>query len=167
VLLVVACGGLQPVDPAQALRTAAHRSELKTVNALCSQGHRQLRGLRPGIGQRGCSPAQRSDTIYKIRQGDADPLQVVTEGAVHPPAVFPSRSPQDAAAVPNLARLFDPTKGLPADLPAATPNTSGGKSRRRRLPRWRRLRTGAGGMLSELPSSGDGRNHLDLRIRTI
>jgi hypothetical protein len=125
-LLVVGCGGLQPVDPAQALRDGgASFASLKTVNA--SLKFTKGTVSFEGYGLVSASAAVRlpndSDTIYKIRQGDVQiSLQVVITGGrvyIHPPfSGFTELAGVDATAVPNLAKLFDPTKGLPAVIPA-------------------------------------------------
>ncbi len=64
-----------------------------------------------------------SDTMYKVRQGDIQVgFEVVTlQGHVYfkPPLLrFTELTPQQAAEIPDLARLFDPVHGLPAVIPA-------------------------------------------------
>jgi hypothetical protein len=126
VLLVAACGGLQPVDPAQALRDGgASMTSLKTVTATLKFTNGTI--SFGGYGLVSATAAVRlpgdSDTVYKVRQGDVQiSLQVVIAGGhvfIHPPfSNFTELSGADAALVPNLAKLFDPTKGLPSVIPA-------------------------------------------------
>ena len=124
--LVVACGGLQPVDPAQALRDGgASFASLKTVNASLkfTKGTVSFEGYGLVSASAAIRLPNDSDTIYKIRQGDVQiSLQVVITGGrvyIHPPfSGFTELIGADAAAVPNLAKLFDPAKGLPAVIPA-------------------------------------------------
>jgi hypothetical protein len=126
VLVVSACGGLQPVDPAQALRDGgAAFASLKTVNANLkfTKGTVSFEGYGLVSGTAAVRLPNDSDTVYKIRQGDVQiSLQVVIAGGhvyIHPPfSGFTELLGVDASVVPNLAKLFDPTKGLPAVIPA-------------------------------------------------
>jgi hypothetical protein len=64
-----------------------------------------------------------SDTTYTVKQGDlAISLEVVIVGGhvyLHLPfSTYQELQGAQAAAVPDLAKLFDPTTGLPAIIPA-------------------------------------------------
>jgi len=127
VILVVACGGSQaPVDPARTLRDAASamaklstlKANLKfTKGAISFQGF-TLVGARASVRL----PAD-SDTIYTVKQQDlAISLEVVIAGGhvyLHLPfSTYQEMQGSQAAAIPDLAKLFDPTTGLPAIIPA-------------------------------------------------
>jgi hypothetical protein len=126
-ILVVACGGSQaPVDPAHTLRDAASamaklstvKANLKfTKGAISFQGF-TLVGARASVRL----PAD-SDTIYTVKQQDlAISLEVVIAGGhvyLHLPfSTYQEMQGSQAAAIPDLAKLFDPTTGLPAIIPA-------------------------------------------------
>jgi len=126
-ILVVACGGSQaPVDPARTLRDAASamaklntvKANLKfTKGAISFQGF-TLVGARASVRL----PAD-SDTIYTVKQQDlAISLEVVIAGGhvyLHLPfSTYQEMQGSQAAAIPDLARFFDPTTGLPAIIPA-------------------------------------------------
>ena len=126
-ILVVACGGSQaPVDPARTLRDAASamaklntvKANLKfTKGAISFQGF-TLVGARASVRL----PAD-SDTIYTVKQQDlAISLEVVIAGGhvyLHLPfSTYQEMQGSQAAAIPDLAKLFDPTTGLPAIIPA-------------------------------------------------
>ncbi len=132
-ILVAACGGSQaPVDPARTLRDAASamaklntvKANLKfTKGAISFQGF-TLVGARASVRL----PAD-SDTIYTVKQQDlAISLEVVIAGGhvyLHLPfSTYQEMQGSQAAAIPDLAKLFDPTTGLPAIIPAGR-NLSG------------------------------------------
>jgi hypothetical protein len=166
-LLATACGGLQPVDPAQALRDGgASIASLKTVtaNLKFTKGTVSFEGYGLVSATAAVRLPNDSDTVYKIRQGDVQiSLQVVIAGGrvfIHPPfSGFTELMGADAAVVPNLAKLFDPTKGLPAVIPAGrNPKYLGAE----KVGDVDCHKVGAtyspdqiGGMLSQLSSSGD------------
>jgi hypothetical protein len=127
VMLVAACGGSQaPVDPARTLRDAAAamaklntvKADLKfTKGAITFQGF-TLAGAKTSVHLPGDS-----DTIYTVKQGDiAISLEVVIAGGhvyLHLPfSTYQEMQGSQAAAIPDLAKLFDPTTGLPAIIPA-------------------------------------------------
>ncbi len=127
VILVVACGGSQaPVDPARTLRDAASamaklstlKANLKfTKGAISFQGF-TLVGAKASVRLPGDS-----DTIYTVKQQDlAISLEVVIAGGhvyLHLPfSTYQEMQGSQAAAIPDLAKLFDPTTGLPAIIPA-------------------------------------------------
>jgi hypothetical protein len=127
VMLLAACGGSQaPVDPARTLRDAATamaklstvKADLKfTKGAITFQGF-TLFGAKTSVRLPGDS-----DTIYTVKQGDlAISLEVVIAGGhvyLHLPfSTYQEMLGSQAAAIPDLAKLFDPTTGLPAIIPA-------------------------------------------------
>jgi hypothetical protein len=128
VMLMAACGGggQQPVDPARTLRVAADamaklntlKADLKfTKGAISFQGF-TLVGAKTSVRLPGDS-----DTIYTVKQGDlAISLEVVIAGGhvyLHLPfSTYQELQGSQAAAIPDLAKLFDPTTGLPAIIPA-------------------------------------------------
>jgi hypothetical protein len=126
-MLLAACGGSQaPVDPARTLRDAAAamaklstvKADLKfTKGAITFQGF-TLFGAKTSVRLPGDS-----DTIYTVKQGDlAFSLEVVIAGGhvyLHLPfSTYQEMLGSQAAAIPDLAKLFDPTTGLPAIIPA-------------------------------------------------
>jgi hypothetical protein len=125
--LVAACGGSQPaVDPARTLRDAAAamaklntvKADLKfTKGAISFQGF-TLVGAKTSVRLPGDS-----DTIYTVKQQDlAISLEVVIAGGhvyLHLPfSTYQELQGSQAAAIPDLAKLFDPATGLPAIIPA-------------------------------------------------
>jgi LppX_LprAFG lipoprotein len=127
VMLLAACGGSQPpVDPARTLRDAAAamaklntvKADLKfTKGAISFQGF-TLVGAKTSVRLPGDS-----DTIYTVKQQDlAISLEVVIAGGhvyLHLPfSNYQEMQGSQAAAIPDLAKLFDPTTGLPAIIPA-------------------------------------------------
>ena len=126
-ILVVACGGSQaPVDPARTLRDAASamaklntvKANLKFTKGAISFQSFTLVGARASVRL----PAD-SDTIYTVKQQDlAISLEVVIAGGhvyLHLPfSTYQEMQGSQAAAIPDLAKLFDPTTGLPAIIPA-------------------------------------------------
>jgi outer membrane lipoprotein-sorting protein len=127
VMLVAACGGSQaPVDPARTLRDAATamaklstvKADLKfTKGAITFQGF-TLIGAKTSVRLPGDS-----DTIYTVKQQDlAISLEVVIAGGhvyLHLPfSTYQEMQGSQAAAIPDLAKLFDPATGLPAIIPA-------------------------------------------------
>jgi LppX_LprAFG lipoprotein len=127
VMLLAACGGSQQqVDPARTLRDAAAamaklstlKADLKfTKGAISFQGF-TLVGAKTSVHLPGDS-----DTIYTVKQQDlAISLEVVIAGGhvyLHLPfSTYQEMQGSQAAAIPDLAKLFDPTTGLPAIIPA-------------------------------------------------
>ena len=125
--LLAACGGSQaPIDPARTLRDAAAamaklttvKADLKfTKGAITFQGF-TLAGAKASVRLPGDS-----DTIYTVKQQDlAIAIEVViADGHVYlhvPFSAYQELQGTEAAAVPDLAKLFDPTTGLPAIIPA-------------------------------------------------
>src|SRR6202162_1829409 len=125
--LIAGCGGSQPaVDPALTLRDAAAamaklntvKADLKfTKGAISFQGF-TLVGAKTSVRLPGDS-----DTIYTVKQQDlAISLEVVIAGGhvyLHLPfSNYQEMQGSQAAAIPDLAKLFDPATGLPAIIPA-------------------------------------------------
>lgn len=126
-LLVAACGGSQQaVDPAQALRdAAAAMAKLNTVKAdlKFTKGAISFQGFTLVSAKTSVRLPGDSDTIYTVKQQDlAISLEVVIAGGhvyLHLPfSTYQELQGSQAAAIPDLAKLFDPTTGLPAIIPA-------------------------------------------------
>ncbi|HZK73869.1 MAG TPA: LppX_LprAFG lipoprotein [Clostridia bacterium] len=123
---VSACGGLQPVDPTQALREGgAAMASLKTVSATLkfTKGSISFQGYVLVEATATVRLPSDSDTIYKVKYQDLlIGLEVViTDGHVYvrPPfSAFTEVTGKNAAAIPDVARLFDLKTGLPALIPA-------------------------------------------------
>jgi hypothetical protein len=124
-LALTTCGGLQPVDPAQALRDGgAAMAKLTSVNAelkftkgkISFQGY-ELVGAKAAVRL----PAD-SDTTYTVRYQDLlIGLEVVIFGGhvyLRPPlSSFTEVTGKNASAIPDLAKLFNLNNGLPAVIP--------------------------------------------------
>jgi hypothetical protein len=126
VLLVAACGGSQaPVDPARTLRDAASAmAKLSTVKAdlTFTKGAISFQGFTLVGAKATVRLPGDSDTIYTVREQDlAISLEVViAAGHVYlhlPFSTYQEMQGSQAAAIPDLAKLFDPTTGLPAIIP--------------------------------------------------
>jgi hypothetical protein len=125
--LIAGCGGSQPqVDPAQTLRDAgAAMAKLKTVSATLSftKGSISFQGFTLARAKTSVRLPGDSDTTYTVKQQDLSiSLEVVISGGhvyLHLPfAAFQELTGTQAAAIPDLAKLFDPATGLPAIIPA-------------------------------------------------
>jgi hypothetical protein len=122
---VMACGGLQPEDPALALRQgAAATASLKSVNATMTvtKGTISFQGFALVSASAKLRLPDDSDTTYTVKDKDIQiGLEVVIFGGhtylKAPFLAFTEVSQQQAAEIPDLARLFDPTNGLPAVIP--------------------------------------------------
>jgi hypothetical protein len=124
---LAACGGgLQPVDPGQALRdAAAAMSKLKTVSANLqfSAGPVSFQGFRLAGAKASVRLPGDSDTTYTVKRQDlAFSIEVViTSGHVYllvPFSPLSELTAAQAAAIPDVAKLFDLSTGLPAVIPA-------------------------------------------------
>ena len=125
--VLAACGGggLQPEDPALALRQGgAATATLKTVTATMkvTKGTISFQGFALVAATAAIRMPDQSDTTYTVRQQDVQlRLQVVILGAhvyLKPPLLrFSELTPQQAASIPNLAKLFDPATGLATVIP--------------------------------------------------
>jgi len=127
-LLVAACGGGNPpaVDPARTLHdAAAAMAKLNTVSAdlKFTKGAISFQGFTLVRAKTAVRLPADSDTTYTVKQQDlAIGLEVVITGGhvyLHVPfSSFQELQGSAAAAIPDLAKLFDPTTGLPAIIPA-------------------------------------------------
>ena len=123
---VTSCGGLQAEDPAQILREAgAAMAKLHTVNATLkfTKGTVSFQGYVLTSATAAVRLPSDSDTVYKVKYQDLlIGLEVVITGGhvfLRPPfSGFTEVTGTTAAEVPDLARLFDATTGLPAMIPA-------------------------------------------------
>lgn len=127
VALLSACGGSQqPVDPAATLRdAAAAMAKLTTVKAdlKFTKGAITFQGFTLFSAKTSVRLPGDSDTIYTVKQQDlAISLEVVIAGGhvyLHLPfSTYQEMTGSQAAAIPDLAKLFDPATGLPAIIPA-------------------------------------------------
>ncbi len=126
-ILVAACGGsAQPVDPARTLHDAATAmARLATVSAdlKFTKGAISFQGFTLVSAKTSVRLPGDSDTTYTVKQQDlAISLEVVIAGGhvyLHLPfSTYQEMQGSQAAAIPDLAKLFDPTTGLPAIIPA-------------------------------------------------
>jgi hypothetical protein len=128
-LALSACGGgpqQQAVDPTQALRDgAAAMAKLSTVTATLkfTRGAVTFQGFTLAGAKTAVRLPGDSDTTYTVKQQDLSlSIEVVITGGrvfVHVPfSTFQEVTGPDAAAIPDLAKLFDPSTGLPAVIPA-------------------------------------------------
>ena len=124
--LIAACGGLQPEDPALALKQGgAALASLHTVTAALkvTRGTITFQGFALVSATAAVRLPDASDTNYRVRDKDLQiGLEVVIVGGrvfLKPPLVkFEELTPQQGADIPNLAKMFDRTTGLPAVIPA-------------------------------------------------
>jgi len=124
--LLASCGGLQPEDPVQALREGgAAMAKLKTVssNLKFTKGAVSFRGFALVSAKAAVRLPSDSDTTYTVRQQDVQiALEVIIAGGhiyLHLPfSGYNELTGKDAADIPDLAKLFDATSGLPAIIPA-------------------------------------------------
>jgi lipoprotein LprG len=125
--LLASCAGNQPaVDPGQTLRdAAAAMSKLTTVSAKLTftKGAITFQGFTLVGAKTSVRLPADSDTTYTVKQQDLSiSLEVIIAGGhvyLHVPfSTYQELTGADAAAIPDLAKLFDPAKGLPAVIPA-------------------------------------------------
>jgi hypothetical protein len=125
IALVAACG-LQSEDPALALRQGGQATaSLKTVTATVkvTKGTITFQGFALVSATAAVRLPDASDTTYTVRDKDVQiGFEVVILGGhtfFKPPFLrFTELTPNQAAQIPDLAKLFDPTKGLAAVIPA-------------------------------------------------
>lgn len=123
--LLTACGSLQPEDPGLVLRQGGEATaHLKTVVATLkvTKGAISFQGFSLASATASIKLPDESDTLYLVRDKDVQfGLEVVILSGhvfLKPPLLrFTELSPQDATAIPDLAKLFDPTHGLAAVIP--------------------------------------------------
>jgi hypothetical protein len=126
VVLLAACGGLQPEDPAQALREGgAAMAKLKTVSATLTFTKGTVTFQTFSLVKAAASlrlPTD-SDTIYTVRKQDVQfALEVIITGGhvyLRPPfSSYTELTGAEAGVIPDLAKLFGAEGGLPAIIPA-------------------------------------------------
>ncbi|TAN31519.1 LppX_LprAFG lipoprotein [bacterium] len=126
-LMLASCGGgLQPVDPATALRQGAGAmAELKTVKAdlLFTRSAISFQGFTLVHAKASVRLPGDSDTVYTVRQQDLSiGIEVVISGGHSylklPFSTFQEVTGAGANAIPDVAKLFDSATGLPAVIPA-------------------------------------------------
>jgi len=124
-LLLSACGGGEQVDAAKVLRDgAAAMSQLKTVSATLklTKGTVSLQGFTLVSARTSVRLPADSDTIYTVKQqGVTIGLEVVIAGGhvyLHVPfSNLQEVTGPEAAAFPDMAKLFDSSTGLPVMIP--------------------------------------------------
>lgn len=120
------CGGLQAEDPGKALREAgAAMAKLNTVSATLkfTKGAISFQSYVLDSATAAVRLPADSDTTYKVKYQDfLIGLEVVITGGhvfLRPPlSGFTEVTGKAAAEVPDLAKLFNATTGLPAMIPA-------------------------------------------------
>jgi hypothetical protein len=124
--LLVACEASPPqVDAAQTLRAAgAAMAKVKTVTATLTftKGAITFQGFTLVSARTSVRLPADSDSFYTVKRQDISiSLEVLIYGGhvyVHLPfSTFQEFTGSEAASMPDLAKLFDPTKGLPAVIP--------------------------------------------------
>jgi len=134
VLLAAACQGASPPpNPAAELRqSAAAMGSVQTVSADVKFGGGLLyQGFTLDSASSKIKLPSASDTVIKVKQQDfLVDLEVITvDGHVYfkaPFSKYQEISAAEAAALPDLAALFDPAKGLPGVMAAGrSPQASG------------------------------------------
>lgn len=124
-LLIAACGGLQPEDPGLALKQGgAATAQLKSVTATLkfTKGTISFQGFTLVKAKAVVRLPGDSDTTYTVRQQDLQiGLEVVISGGrvyLHLPfSPFSEVTGKAASEIPDVAKLFDATTGLPAVIP--------------------------------------------------
>ena len=129
-LVVAACGGNQApaVDAAKALRDgAAAMARLTTATATVklAKGTITLQGFTLVSARTSVRLPAESDTVYTVKEQDVSfAIEVVITGGhvyLHVPfSPFQELTATQAAALPDMARLFDPATGLPGIIPAGS-----------------------------------------------
>jgi hypothetical protein len=127
-LALVACSTQPSGDATKILRdSGAAMAQIHTANAALkvTKGTLSVQGFALTSAATAVRLPADSDTTYKVKEQDVTfSFQVViTAGHVYVRLPFqPMREAPaaDAAAFPNMARLFDPTTGLPALIPSGT-----------------------------------------------
>jgi hypothetical protein len=125
-VLIAACGGLQPEDPALALKQGgAALGSLHTVTASLkvTKGTITFQGFALVSATAAVRLPDASDTNYLVRDKDLQiGFEVVILGGhvyLKPPLLkFEELTPDQAAQIPDLGKMFDSVTGLPAVIPA-------------------------------------------------
>lgn len=129
IAVVVACSGQQPAgDPAKILRdSAAAMAKVQSATATLkvTKGTLSIQGFELTNAKTSVRMPSDSDTVYTVKQQDISfALQVVIANGrvfVHIPfSDFREVTGPEASAFPNMAKLFDPSTGLPAVIPTGT-----------------------------------------------
>ena len=142
ITLLAACSSSPTIDAAKVLRDgAAAMSQAKTVSASLkiAKGTISLQGFALVSAKTAVRLPADSDTTYTVKQQDISfSLEVVITGGhtyLHLPLTpLQEASATEAAVFPDMAKLFDPTTGLPAVIPAGahpqyvSTDTVGGQS---------------------------------------
>jgi hypothetical protein len=127
-LVLAACGGESPPDAAKVLRDGATAmAKLSTVSATLklTKGVISIQGFTLVTAKTAVRLPADSDTVYTVKEKDVTiGLEVVISGGhvyLHVPfSPFQEVRGAQAAAFPDMAKLFDPTTGLPAVIPAGS-----------------------------------------------
>lgn len=129
-VVIAGCGGGQPSgDATKILRQSAiAMAQVQSVNATLkvTKGTVSVQGFALASATSAVRMPTDSDTTYKVKEQDITfSLQVVIVGKnvyVRVPFVkgFTPATPDQASQLPNMAKLFDPTTGLPALIAAGT-----------------------------------------------
>ena len=125
IALVCGCTSGPPPDAAKVLRDGgAAMGKLNTANATLklTKGTITIQTFKLVSAKTSVRLPSDSDTIYTVKEEDVSfGLQVViVPGHVYlhvPFSHFQEVTGADAAAFPNMAKLFDPSTGLPAVIP--------------------------------------------------
>src|SRR5579859_3738829 len=130
-LALSACTSGQSVDAAQVLRDgAAAMASLKTVSATMkfTKGSISFQSLALVSAKASVRLPSDSSTVYTVKLQDATlGVKVVIVGGrtyLHLPLSSPREvSAKEASTIPDFAKLFDPSTGLPAVIPAGSKPT--------------------------------------------
>jgi hypothetical protein len=125
--LLVACGG-ENVDSAKVLRDGGNEmGRLATVAATLklTKGTITIEGFHLISAKTSVRLPADSDTVYTVKEQDVSfSLQVVIASGhtyLHVPfSQFQEVTGEQAQAFPDMAKLFDPSTGLPAVIPQGT-----------------------------------------------
>jgi hypothetical protein len=155
------------VDAATTLRAAGTAmAKLKTVTATLAfkQGAITFQGFTLVSAKTSVRMPADSDTFYTVKRQDISiSLEVLISGGhvyVHLPfSTFQEFTGSEAAAMPDLAKLFDPATGLPAVIPAGRNPKYIGAEKLNNVDTQKLSVTYSAdqvkGMLAQLGSSGD------------
>jgi hypothetical protein len=124
--LIAGCGGLQPEDPGLVLKQGGQALDsIHTITAALKvvKGTISFQGFSLVSANAAVRLPDETDTGYLVRDKDIlIGFQVVIVAGhtfFKPPLLkFTELSPEQAADIPDLAKMFDRTAGLPAVMPA-------------------------------------------------
>jgi hypothetical protein len=125
-VLLGACESSPQVDAAQTLRASgAAMAKMKTVtaNLTFTKGAITFQGFTLVSAKTTVRMPADSDTFYTVKRQDISiSLEILIAGGhvyVHLPfSAFQEYTGSEAAAMPDMAKLFDPATGLPHIIPA-------------------------------------------------